>query len=65
MSAPQQPVRAWTHLDFEAEHTDTWTVYDDNLGRIVAVFYDKAELDDYLQWRNARQAESRARAVKL
>ena len=59
------PVKPWTHLDFEAEHTDVWTVYDDNLGRIVAVFYDRTEVESYLKWRNKKQAKSRARAVKL
>lgn len=64
--APEQaPVQPWTFVDFEAEHTDSWTVYDDNLARIVAVFYDRTEMENYLRWRNKKQAKARARAVKL
>ena len=57
--------KPWTYQPFEAEHTDTWTVYDENLARIVAVFYDRTEMEDYLRWRNKKQDKARARAVKL
>lgn len=56
---------AWTYEHFEAEHTDSWTVYDENLARIVAVFYDRTELEAYLRWRNKKQDKAKARAVKL
>ena len=53
-----------TFLPFEAEETPAWTVYDDNMGRIVAEFYDKKEVDDYLEWRNRKQAKRRAKAER-
>lgn len=53
----------WTFAPFEVEPTQAWTVYDENLARIVAVFYDKSEVDDYLVWRNDRQ--KRLAAEKL
>lgn len=46
----------WTFEDFEMESQKTWVIYDDNLARIVAVFYDKDEAKDYLRWRNTQQA---------
>ena len=51
-----------SYVPFEAEETTCWTVYDDNQARVVAVFYDRTELDRYLVWRNKRQDKLRARA---
>lgn len=31
-------LKPWTFEPFEVEESRTWTVFDDNLGRIVAVF---------------------------
>lgn len=56
--------KPWTFLPFEAEESKVWTVFDDNVARIVAVFYDKTELDDYLAWRNRKQAKRSAKAER-
>ncbi len=56
--------KPWTFLPFEAEESKFWTVFDDNVARIVAVFCDKTELDDYLAWRNRKQAKRSAKAER-
>lgn len=53
--------KPWMFEDFEMESQKTWTIYDDNLGRVVAVFYDKGEAKAYLKWRNTQQASIRDR----
>jgi hypothetical protein len=50
----------WTFEDFVLDPEPTWTVYDENLGRIVAIFYDRYEAESYLKWRNKKQAKKRA-----
>jgi hypothetical protein len=50
----------WTFNDFVLDEEPTWSVYDENLGRIVAVFYDRDEAESYLKWRNKKQAKKRA-----
>ncbi len=59
MSAPNPEPwgKPWTFLPFEMDHQDSWPIYDENLGRIVATFYDQAEAESYLEWRNRRQAK--------
>jgi hypothetical protein len=51
----------WTFEPFELESEQTWTVYDANLARIVATFYDEGEARMYLKWRNKKQAKRKAR----
>lgn len=53
-------VKPWTFEDFEIDHDHTWTVYDPNMARIVAVFYDGDEARKYLARRNRKQAKKRA-----
>jgi hypothetical protein len=55
--------RPWTFEDFVLEAEPTWSIYDENLARIVAVFYDLDEAQDYLKWRNKKQAKKRADKV--
>lgn len=52
--------KPWTFEDFVLDEEPTWSVYDENLGRIVAVFYDHDEALDYLKWRNKKQAKKRS-----
>ncbi len=49
----------WTFEDFQLEPEQTWVVYDENLARTVAVFYDEDEARAYLKWRNKKQAKER------
>lgn len=51
----------WSFEPFELSSEQTWVVYDENLARIVAVFYDKNEAKAYLKWRNKKQAKNKAR----
>jgi hypothetical protein len=59
MAETRQPP---TFEPFEIDEQTTWPIYDENLARIVAVFYDRREAQDYLAWRNAAQAEAKANA---
>lgn len=54
-------VKPWTFEPFEVDKTEAWTVYDGNLARIVAVFYDEDEAQAYLRWRNKKQAKKKAK----
>lgn len=51
----------WTFEPFDLESEKTWVVYDENLSRIVATFYDEGEARMYLKWRNKKQAKRKAR----
>lgn len=51
--------KPWTYIDFTHYREDTWTIYDPNLARIIAVFYTEREADKYLKWRNKKQARKR------
>lgn len=53
--------KPWTWEDFESDKAPSWTIIDPNLARMVAVFFDADEAEDYLAWRNLRQAEMRER----
>ena len=50
----------WSFEPFELASEQTWVVYDENLARIVAVFYDKGEAKAYLKWRNKKQSKNKA-----
>lgn len=54
-------VKPWTFEPFEMDEQQTWTIYDENMARIVAIFYDEDEARDYLFWRNKKQAKKKAR----
>lgn len=56
--------KPWTFEPFEMDEQQTWSIYDENLARIVAVFYDHDEALDYLCWRNRKQAKRKARQAK-
>lgn len=49
--------RPWTFEPFEADRAEVTDIYDPNLARIVATFYDADEARAYLKWRNKRQAK--------
>ena len=51
----------WSFEPFELEAEQTWVVYDENLARIVATFYDRDEAKAYLKWRNKKQAKHKDR----
>jgi hypothetical protein len=53
----------WTFDQFEIYPEPGWEIYDPNLARVVAVFYDRQEAEKYLEWRNAEQQQLRARNV--
>lgn len=53
--------KPWTFEPFEMDEQQTWSIYDENLARIVAVFYDEDEARDYLFWRNKKQAKKKAK----
>ena len=55
--------KPWTFESFEIYPEPGWEIYDPNLARVVAVFYDRTEADAYLKWRNKRQDKLRARKV--
>lgn len=50
----------WTFEDLDLEPEQTWVIHDPNLARVVAVFYDGAQAQRYLDWCNADQAERRS-----
>lgn len=54
-------VKPWTFEDFEIDPRPSWEIYDENLARTVAVFYDQKEARSYLEWRNRKQAKRRAK----
>ena len=54
----------WTFEPFEVEAGTVWTVHDDNLARVVAVFYDEGEARMYLKWRNKKQAKRKRRRAE-
>lgn len=47
--------KPWTFEPFEIERETSWVVYDDNLARIVGIFFVEDEAEAYLKWRNKRQ----------
>lgn len=49
--------KPWTFEPFELYRDDTWAILDPNLAQMVAIFYDQAEAEAYLKWRNRRQAK--------
>lgn len=53
--------KPWTFEPFEIDEQSTWLIYDENLARIVATFYDRQEANAYLVWRNKKQARRKAR----
>lgn len=52
--------QAWTFEPFEAEAREVVDIYDPNLARIVATFYDTDDAAQYLKWRNKKQAKLKA-----
>lgn len=53
-------IRAWTFEPFEAEAREIVDIYDPNLARIVATFYDTDDAAQYLKWRNKKQKKAKA-----
>ena len=63
--AKQKRLKAWSFEPYEIWPVKTWEVYDENLARVVAVFTDKRDAQNYLAAVNYRQAVKKARqAVK-
>lgn len=53
--------KPWTFEPYESYTEQTWEIYDPNLARIVAVFFDSDEAQNYLDWRNKKQAKEQAK----
>lgn len=53
--------KPWTFEPMELWSTPTWEVYDPNLGRIVAVYYDRDEAEKELARINRKQAKKKAK----
>lgn len=51
----------WTFDPYEVYAEKVWEIYDPNLARVVALFYDKKSKDEYLRWVNKRQKKKRDR----
>lgn len=64
MSKHAKPDKPWTFELFEIWATPTWEIYDPNLARVVAVFYDEAEAEDYLSRVNFKQADKAAKKAR-
>jgi hypothetical protein len=56
--------KPWTFEDYELHHQDTWEVYDPNLARLVAVFYNEDDALEYLKWRNKKQAKRKGKELR-
>lgn len=54
----------WSFDDLEIDAQQTWEIYDPNLARLVAIFWDRDEAKAYLRWRNKKQAKARSREDK-
>lgn len=55
------PDEAWTFDPYEVYSNPGWEVYDPNLARVVAVFTDRDEAEEYLRWRNKKQKKKKAK----
>ena len=44
-----------TNNPLEIWHEQTWEVYDPNRAQVVALFHNKADAQEYLEWRNSRR----------
>lgn len=56
--------KPWTFDDLEVHASPGFDVYDPNLARNVATFYDEDEARAYARWRNKKQAKIRAKRAK-
>lgn len=52
-------MKPWTFEPYEMTRDEVWEIYDPNLARIIAIFYDKQSADEYLKWVNKRQEKKR------
>jgi hypothetical protein len=52
-------LQPWTFSDFEMDETETYMIFDPNLGHHFATFFDRAEAEKYLKWRNKKQKKRR------
>lgn len=52
-------MKPWTYEPFELTRDEVWEIYDPNLARIIAIFYDEKSADEYLKWVNKRQEKKR------
>ena len=52
-------MKPWTFEPYETYRDEVWEIYDPNLARIIAIFYDKESHDEYLAWINERQEKKR------
>lgn len=59
-----EPVKPWTFEPFEIYEDRTWEILDPNLAVRVAIFFDQTEAEEYLAWRNRRQAKKAAKKVR-
>jgi len=57
----ERPVEPWTYEPYEEYTERVWEIYDPNLARVVALFYDKKSKDEYLRWVNKRQKKKKDR----
>lgn len=55
----EEQMQPWTFEPFELTRDEVWEIYDPNLARVVAVFYDEDAADEYLAWVNERQEKKR------
>ena len=60
----EQEMEPWTFDPLDIIQFSRWEIYDPNLGRTVAVFYDEDEACDYLIWRNKKQAKKADKKLK-
>ena len=58
-SIKEEPLKPWTFEPFELTRDEVWEVFDPNLARVIAVFYDENAADEYLAWVNERQEKKR------
>ena len=53
------PTEPWTFEPYEMYPEGVWEIYDPNLARVIAIFYDGDSADEYLAWVNKRQAKKK------
>ena len=56
-----EPFKPWTFEQFEVYQDQTWEILDPNMAARIAIFFDQAEAEAYLAWRNKKQAKREAK----
>ena len=54
----------WTFEPFEIYEDQAWSILDPNMASHVAIFFDRAEAEAYLAWRNKKQAKQEAKKAR-